>query len=700
MQEQKKKNQKKGASGSSKSAKPVDRKEQDDFEKKVERAIHAEKAERAEKTERAKEAKKEVQKEADKKDIKSEKRAKELSAKKKAKLRKLEAKRKARAEKIAARHEARAAKLERKKAERAAKLEAKKKKISAKSRKGRAEDNEKIRVREAKLAERQKIREAKLEAKKQKKELRLENRRRRKAKHAHLKHATPSEKKRMVAQIKAEKERKRNAKREEAKARRLEKERVKAERRAEKDEAKRMRREDRENRRAAQPIFKSRRHVAMFAAVCSVFVIFSGLLGFSTVYFRRQKDQMTQQLNNVYERAFYDLVDNMNNLSVKLSKLMISTGEDSERYLVDVIRQSDATATNLSSIPVAEDSILNTMKYVNQLGDFCSYLQKKLANGGTLSEGDIENIEKLYDINVTLYAQMTDFYARVMAGYRFTDNLSQDMIYNNPMSDAFNEIQNGSIEYPKLIYDGPFSESVINADFKGLEGLEEVSKETAQERLNGFLSSLNPADISFESVTDAKMATYNFNVNVGGENVYAQVSKLGGNLVLFNNSRALDNFDVSVEECVEKAEAYVASIGYENMKAVWSSDYNGYVYVNVVAEQDGVLIYPDMIKIKVARDNGEILGFDALTYYMNHTERKLDSPALSALKARQKISSKLDIESEKLVLIPMDGGKESLCYEFYGTYRDMLYFVFADANTGKELNVYRVIDSESGALVM
>ncbi len=700
MQEQKKKNQKKGASGSSKSAKPAERKEQDDFEKKVERAIHAEKAERAEKTERAKEAKKEVQKEADKKAIKSEKRAKELSAKKKAKLRKLEAKRKARAEKIAARHEARAAKLERKRAERAAKLEAKKKKISAKTRRGRADDNEKIRVREAKLAERQKIREAKLEAKKQKKELRLENRRRRKAKHAHLKHATPSEKKRMVAQIKAEKERKRNAKREEAKARRLEKERVKAERRAEKDEAKRMRREDRENRRAAQPIFKSRRHVAMFAAVCSVFVIFSGLLGFSTVYFRRQKDQMTQQLNNVYERAFYDLVDNMNNLSVKLSKLMISTGEDSERYLVDVIRQSDATATNLSSIPVAEDSILNTMKYVNQLGDFCSYLQKKLANGGTLSEGDIENIEKLYDINVMLYAQMNDFYARVMAGYRFTDNLSQDMIYNNPMSDAFNEIQNGSIEYPKLIYDGPFSESVINADFKGLEGLEEVSKETAQERLNGFLSALNPADISYESMTDAKMATYNFNVNVGGENVYAQVSKLGGNLVLFNNSRALDNFDVSVEECVQKAEDYVASIGYENMKAVWSSDYNGYVYVNVVAEQGGVLIYPDMIKIKVARDNGEILGFDALTYYMNHTERKLESPALSALKARQKISSKLDIESEKLVLIPMDGGKESLCYEFYGTYRDMLYFVFADANTGKELNVYRVIDSESGALVM
>ena len=641
---QEKKNKKKSAPAP-KGAKP-ERNEHDDFEKKVERAIHAEKAEREEKQSAEK-----------------AKRERELAAKKKAKIRKLEAGRRAKEEKRAAK--------------RAAKLEAKKKA-------------------DERAAEKRRIREAKLAEKKEKKAQRLEERRRRRAKHSRMKSAPPSEQKRMVAEIRAEKERKRSARREAARERRLEKERVKAERRAAKEEAKRMRRQDHE----ARPIFKSRRNVAMFAAVCSVFVVFSGVLGFSTVYFRRQKDQMTQQLNNVYERAFYDLVDNMNNLSVKLSKLMISTGEDSERYLVEVIRQSDATATNLASIPVAEESILNTMKYVNQLGDFCGYLQKKLANGGTLSESDSENIEKLYDINMMLYEQMNAFYAQVMAGYRFTDNLSEDMIYNNPMSDAFNEIQNGSIEYPQLIYDGPFSDAVINADFKGLEGLEEVSREVAQEKLNGFLSSMDVQDISFESETDAKMATYNFNVNIGGETAFAQVSKLGGHLILFDNSRMLDNFDVSVEECVARAEECLVSLGYENMKAVWSSDYNGYVYVNLVAEQDGVLLYPDMIKVKVARDNGEILGFDAMTYFMNHTEREIRSPALTVLKARQKISSKLEIESEKLVLIPMDSGKEVLCYEFYGTYRDMLYFVFADADTGKEVNVFRVIDSESGALVM
>ena len=683
MQNQKK-NSKKSGSSNPKQRKPNDR---EDFEKKVARAISAEKSER------------EQEKSAER-DSERAKKSAQASAKKRAKAAKLEAKRRAKAEKLAARKQAKAEKQERKRLKRAAKLEEKKRKKARHARKDRAEESEKQRIRAEKIAEKQRAREAKAEEKARKKELRLEARRRKKAKRARFKNAAPGERKRMIAEIKAEKARKKSAKQNAAKARKLEKKRLAAERRAEKAEAKRLRRAERDKRRSAQPIFSSRRHVAMFAAVCSVFVVFSGVLGFSTVYFNRQKEQMTQQLNNVYERAFYDLVDNMNNLSVKLSKLMISTGKDSERYLVDVMRQTDATANNLSSIPVAEDAILNTMKYVNQLGDFCSYLQRKLSAGETLSEADVASIEKLYDANLLLYAQMNDFYARVMAGYRFTDNLNRDMMNNNPMSDAFNEIQGGSIEYPTLIYDGPFSDAVINAGFKGLEGAAEVSEEDARNVLERALATLNVSEITLESETDSRLFTYNYGAVVGGENVYAQVSKKGGNLVLYNNSRMLDNFDVSVEECVKKAEAFVKTLGYEDMQAVWSSDYNGYVYVNLVKEEAGVLLYPDMVKVKVARDNGEILGFDAMTYYMNRTERNLKAPAMSALEVRRNVSAKLEIESERLVLVPEENGKETLCYEFYGTYRDMLYFVFADASTGKEVNVYRVVDSESGSLVM
>ena len=676
--------------------KPSERAEE--FERKVERAKAAEKtqketaaeqqAARKDKNQNAKQRLAARKKEAKRKlaDQKREERAKERAERRQSKLEKQREKRKL-AEQRA----------EQKRAER---IRAGKK-VSASARaKEQLRKEKALKKKELaaqKAAAKQEQKALQQEKRKELKAQREEARRMAHANRARLQTASPAEKKRLLAERKVETERRRAAVREARAARRAERESINRQRAMEREEAKRMKRERRE-KRGEQPVFSSRRHIAMFAAVCSVFVVFSGVLGASTVYFRRQKDQMTQALNNVYERNFYDLIDNMNNLSVKLSKLMISTGDDSQKYLVEVIRQSDATANNLASVPVSESAILNTMKYVNQLGDFCGYLQKKLAAGGTLSEEDVENIENLYETNALLYAQMNMLYAKVMNGYRFTDNINGDSYLDSPAGNVFDEIQNGSVEYPKLIYDGPFSESVINAEAK-LTG-DEISADEARAKLEETFSTLTLNDVELASETDGKIVTYNFTAGINGNPAFVQISKKGGHIVLFDNSRDLDNFELSAEECVTRAEEFVKALGYDNMAAVWSSDYNGYVYVNLVAEQNGVLVYPDMLKVKIARDNGEVLGFDALPYYTNHEARTIADPALTALKARQKISSKLEIESERLVLVPVDGGKEQLCYEFYGTYRDMVYFIFADANTGREVNVFRVVDSESGSLLM
>ena len=41
-----------------------------------------------------------------------------------------------------------------------------------------------------------------------------------------------------------------------------------------------------------------------------------------------------------------------------------------------------------------------------------------------------------------------------------------------------------------------------------------------------------------------------------------------------------------------------------------------------VPSQDGVRIYPDQVKVSVALDDGEVVGFEALGYLMAHTERR------------------------------------------------------------------------------
>ena len=81
-------------------------------------------------------------------------------------------------------------------------------------------------------------------------------------------------------------------------------------------------------------------------------------------------------------------------------------------------------------------------------------------------------------------------------------------------------------------------------------------------------------------------------------------------------------------------------------------------------------------------------------------ERELPDYSSTVMQARQKVFSKLNISSERLALIPLSDGSETLTFEFYGEYRNMKYFVYIDVVDLSEVNVLRVIDSENGALVL
>jgi germination protein YpeB len=111
-----------------------------------------------------------------------------------------------------------------------------------------------------------------------------------------------------------------------------------------------------------------------------------------------------------------------------------------------------------------------------------------------------------------------------------------------------------------------------------------------------------------------------------------------------------------------------------------------------------VLIYPDLLKVKVALDNGEIVGFDAYQYIMSHRKRDIPKPKLTEAEARKKVSGRLNVERVKLAIIPLPGDKEQLCYEFKGKYNQSDYFVYINADTGYEENILKIIKDEDGTL--
>ena len=82
-------------------------------------------------------------------------------------------------------------------------------------------------------------------------------------------------------------------------------------------------------------------------------IVFVGVLGvmmtvFCVLYAVNKKayHESSVNLENVYQRSFFDLVDDINNAEVKLGKLVNSTNEAYVQKLLSEIHESAASAQN------------------------------------------------------------------------------------------------------------------------------------------------------------------------------------------------------------------------------------------------------------------------------------------------------------------------------------------------------------------
>ena len=126
----------------------------------------------------------------------------------------------------------------------------------------------------------------------------------------------------------------------------------------------------------------------------------------------------------------------------------------------------------------------------------------------------------------------------------------------------------------------------------------------------------------------------------------------------------------------------------------------GIVTINYAYSQDGVIMYPDLIKLKIALDNGQVLGVETTGYLNNHTIRDISKVKITKEQAKEKLNKNLDIESETLAVIPTDWKTELLCYEFKGKVGDTNYIVYINAETGKEEEILVITDTPNGILTM
>ncbi|MGC7878401.1 PepSY1/2 domain-containing protein, partial [Desulforudis sp. 1190] len=149
-----------------------------------------------------------------------------------------------------------------------------------------------------------------------------------------------------------------------------------------------------------------------------------------------------------------------------------------------------------------------------------------------------------------------------------------------------------------------------------------------------------------------------------------------------------------------RAERYLAARGKADVEPSYFERQENAITFNFATRQNGVVMYPDLIKVTVALDNGQVIGLEQRGFLMQHHRRTDLQPRITVDDARKKLSPNLTVTGSRLAVIPTDGGREVLTWEFRGKSGPNDYLVYIDAKNGAEVKILQLVDVREGILTM
>lgn len=429
----------------------------------------------------------------------------------------------------------------------------------------------------------------------------------------------------------------------------------------------------------------------MLSLVVSMFAIIV-ILGM--FIYKRERD-FRREVENRYNMAFFELVDYVQNVETYLAKSLISsTPEHGAETLTNVWREANLAQTYLAMLPMESNELANTSKFLNQVSDYSFSLSRKNINNEYLTDEDFSNLKELHNYSLNLEGTLNQLSSDMNDGRISWGELTKKgspvfaTQVSNISKDTFKNLDDNFHEYSGLIYDGAFSEHMTSFEKRGLTG-DNIDEKKAEEIAKTLVDQNKISSINFNGLSqNTDMPCFDFTIILKDEeskdiNANVSISKKGGHIVFLNYNRNTSIEIISSEKAVEIGKDFLLKHGFDSMKETYYLKEQGILTINYAFMQkyndEDVIMYPDLIKVKVALDNGEVVGIETTGYLNSHTLRNIPDIKISKEEAKKYLNKNLNIMSEGLAYIPTEFMTEIFVWEFKGKVDDTEFLVYINA---------------------
>lgn len=429
-------------------------------------------------------------------------------------------------------------------------------------------------------------------------------------------------------------------------------------------------------------------HLACFGLALSV------ILGGSTIYYAYQQTQYERYTEAQHQSSLSQLLNSLNQLETSLEKAQfLPEGALRQTMAADIWMESQLASAALSALPLGDQRLEQTETYIAQVGDYAYYLLRNNSYGRSSAE-EWTTLCELSENTSAILRQIDLLKEQFDTGSIRIPIAPEQRQIDGSLGTSLSKINDEFPEYASLIYDGPYSDHISQRTPKALEGQRSYSMEEAREKAAQLLQ-VDPDALTSDYNSEGQIPAYGFSCDTRS----VSLSKEGALVLSLTDSREYGVATLSERQAIEKASAYLRDLGLPQMTHSYYTNYENILTINFHCTDGDTIIYPDLVKVGVALDDGTIVRLDTTGFAMNHQKREPGSPSVSVEQARQIVPGNLTVKTEHLVYIPTTGQNEVLCWEFVCLAANGgQVLLYTNAETGQTENILLLIENETGTL--
>lgn len=415
-----------------------------------------------------------------------------------------------------------------------------------------------------------------------------------------------------------------------------------------------------------------------------IFILSYTLFVLTVFAFRQstENEAMHHLLNAQYAQQMSEASQKLEELDEAVNKtLLFQESEGFTEAKDDVWRLSNDIKTSVGSLPIDRGFSNTWMNYLGRLGNFA-----KEANPSTQEEF----VDAMQKASLNLREMADDWQVAtrdVMQGDLTVEGWRNqlDSVESSADWDGMRETvqQYTETDFPLTASE---SDALKKKELQKLTD-EKITKYEALDRFKTLFPKVKETSLAVE--TSAQGAPYPFyhirfayNQSIG----YMDMTEKGGHILSFLVERSFDDEERPYEELEESATTFLQQAAYDDLVLEEARE-NDTVWHFVFVRQDptyNAKVFSDTIHVKVAKDNGDIVGLNAMEYIQ---QTEIEEQPIVDQNWKTFFQPTVTVMEEEFAFVENDRFEQRLAYRLLVTQEieDVLhtYVVIVDTETGE-----------------